>query len=147
MRSCDALIVGGGPGGSSCAWHLRRVGLDVIVIDRARFPRDKVCAGWVTPAVLTSLQIDQKDYAAGGRVLQPIAAFRTSVIDGPELETRYDEAVSFGIRRCEFDQYLLQRSGACVCEGVALNDLQRVDGRWIVNGQASAPVMVGAGGH
>jgi flavin-dependent dehydrogenase len=147
MRSCDALIVGGGPGGSSCAWKLRQAGLDVVVIDRARFPRNKICAGWVTPAVLTSLQIDQKDYAARGRVLQPITGFRTSVIEGQALETRYGAAVSFGIRRCEFDHYLLQRSGACVCEGVALNHLQRVDGRWIVNGQVSAPVIVGAGGH
>ena len=39
MRSADILIVGGGPAGSSCAFHLRRWGLKVLLIDRARFPR------------------------------------------------------------------------------------------------------------
>ena len=38
METCDALIVGGGPAGSSCAWKLRQHGLDVIVIDKASFP-------------------------------------------------------------------------------------------------------------
>ena len=49
MDTCDALVVGGGPAGSSCARALERAGLDVVVLDRASFPRDKVCAGWVTP--------------------------------------------------------------------------------------------------
>ena len=145
-RECDVAIVGGGPGGSTCAWRLRRAGLDVVVIDRARFPRDKVCAGWVTPAVLTALGVDPAHYGRG-RVLQPITGFRTSTLDGPEVETRYRGVVSYGIRRCEFDHYLLRRCGAHVCEGVALDDLNRVDGRWIVNGQLSAAVVVGAGGH
>jgi len=145
MRHCDVLIVGGGPGGSSCAWRLRRAGFDVVVVDRARFPRDKTCAGWVTPAVLSSLQIRRDDYATS-RVLQPIIGFRTSAMNGRELETRYHEVVSFGIRRFEFDHYLLQRSGACVYDGVAAAP-QRTNGRWVVNGEVSAPVLVGAGGH
>jgi menaquinone-9 beta-reductase len=49
VETCDALIVGGGPAGSTCAWQLRQAGLDVVVIDKTRFPRDKVCAGWITP--------------------------------------------------------------------------------------------------
>ena len=39
MRSCDVLIVGGGPAGSTAAWQLRRAGADVLVLDRERFPR------------------------------------------------------------------------------------------------------------
>ena len=61
MEFCDALIIGGGPAGSSCAWQLSRQGLDVLVMDKASFPRDKVCAGWITPAVLRTLQIDPGD--------------------------------------------------------------------------------------
>ena len=49
MHSCDVLIVGGGPAGSACAWKLARSGFDVAILDRARFPRDKVCGGWITP--------------------------------------------------------------------------------------------------
>ena len=52
--TCDALIVGGGPAGSSCARQLRRAGLDVLIMDKQEFPRDKVCAGWITPAVVGS---------------------------------------------------------------------------------------------
>jgi flavin-dependent dehydrogenase len=58
MDTCDVLIVGGGPAGSSCAWKLRDSGLDVLIMDRQRFPRDKVCGGWITPQVLEELAID-----------------------------------------------------------------------------------------
>ena len=56
MERCDVLVVGGGPAGSSCAWRLRRAGLDVVVLDRKAFPRDKVCAGWITPQVARALE-------------------------------------------------------------------------------------------
>src|SRR5262245_5359412 len=112
MDSCDVLIVGGGPAGSSCAWGLRRSGRDVLVMDAASFPRDKVCAGWITPHVVDALELDLTDYRIG-RTLQPITGFRTGLVGGADdLETAYDAAVSYGIRRCEFDHYLLQRSGA-----------------------------------
>ena len=52
MDQCDALVGGGGPAGSSCAWALRRAGLDAVVLDRSQFPRDKVCAGWITPQIV-----------------------------------------------------------------------------------------------
>ena len=52
MDRCDVLIVGGGPAGSTCAGKLRQAGVDVLVIDKQVFPRDKTCAGWVTPPVL-----------------------------------------------------------------------------------------------
>jgi len=146
VETCDALIVGGGPAGSSCAWKLRQHGMDVMVLDKAVFPRDKVCAGWITPAVLQALELDTADYARG-RVLQPISAFRTGLIHGGAVETRYPAAVSFGIRRCEFDHYLLQRSGARTRLGQALESLERRGGRWIVNKSITTPLLVGAGGH
>src|SRR6267378_3791530 len=55
MRSCDVLIVGGGPAGSTAAWKLRRAGADVLVLDREPFPRLKLCAGWITPEVVHDL--------------------------------------------------------------------------------------------
>jgi menaquinone-9 beta-reductase len=146
MESCDALIVGGGPAGSSCAWQLRRHGLDVIVMDKASFPRDKVCAGWITPAVIEALQLDSGAYARQ-HVLQPIKAFRTGLIDGSELETHYPSTVSYGIRRCELDDYLLQRSGARLRLGEPLESLQRDGKQWIVNDAISTPLVIGAGGH
>lgn len=146
METCDVLIVGGGPAGSSCAWQLRQHGLDVIVMDKANFPRDKVCAGWITPAVLQSLRVDAADYARQ-RVLQPITSFRTGMIGHGVVTTRYSGIVSYGIRRSEFDDYLLRRSGARLHLGQALKSIKREGGQWIVNDAISAPLIVGAGGH
>jgi geranylgeranyl reductase family protein len=146
MRACDVLIVGGGPAGSTCAWQLVRAGLDVLVMDKHHFPRDKVCAGWVTPAVIESLQLDCADYAQG-RVMQPVHGFRTGIVGEVEVETRYREAASFGIRRREFDHYLLQRSRAQLRLGEPMKTMVRDGGAWLVNGEVRTPLVVGAGGH
>jgi flavin-dependent dehydrogenase len=110
MDACDVVIVGGGPAGSSCAWALRESGLDVLVFDRATFPRHKLCGGWITPLVLDELEFTPKDYLPG-RTMQPITGFRLSAIGGPQVEVGGDHIVSYGIRRCEFDEFLLRRSG------------------------------------
>lgn len=118
----------------------------VTVLDKAQFPRDKVCAGWITPAVVQALQLDTEAYA-GERVLQPITAFRTGLIGGGEVETRYQGTVSFGIRRCEFDDYLLQRAGARLRLGQTLKSLERRGRLWLVNDAITTPLIIGAGGH
>ena len=146
MESCEVLIVGGGPAGSTCAAGLVAAGLDVLLLDRDLFPRPKPCAGWITPAVLGALQIKAVEYGQGC-VLQEISGFRTSLLHGPEIVTRYDEVVSYGIRRDEFDHYLLQRSGVRRRLGKRVCSLERQDGGWLVNGQIKARLLVGAGGH
>jgi geranylgeranyl reductase family protein len=147
MDTCDVVIVGGGPAGSSCALKLREAGLDVIVMDAANFPRDKVCAGWITPQVIGELRIDVEKYRRG-RTFQPITGFRTGLIAGArEVETVYDSPISFGIRRCEFDEYLLQRAGARLKLGTSISSIRREGGQWIVNGSVRAAMLVGAGGH
>jgi len=144
---CDALVVGGGPGGSTCARLLRRAGLDVAVADRARFPRDKVCAGWLTPDVFRLLDLAPADYRATGLTLQEFTGFRTGVIGGRLVETRYPGVVSYAIRRCEFDDFLLRRAGARVLENTPVSTLRRDGDRWIVNEAIETPVVIGAGGH
>ena len=146
MDACDVLIVGGGPAGSSCAWALRNSGLDVVILDKQIFPRDKICGGWITPAVLQQLEIDPQEYAAD-HLLQPITSFRVGRIGGPAVETDYGEPVSYGIRRREFDDYLLRRSGARLLLGTALASLKRSGSDWIANDQIRAHTVIGAGGH
>jgi flavin-dependent dehydrogenase len=147
MTTCDVLVVGGGPAGSTCAWALERAGLRVVVIDRAAFPRDKVCAGWITPQVVAQLNLDTEAYRRG-RTFQPITGFRTGLIgDDDAVETRYDRAVSFGIRRCEFDHYLLTRSGARLTLATPLAGIRHAENRWVINDAIEAPMLVGAGGH
>jgi geranylgeranyl reductase family protein len=147
VDTCDVLIVGGGPAGSSCAWALRRAGLDAVVVDRARFPRDKVCAGWITPQVVDELELDTTDYRSG-RTFQPFTGFRVGLVGSDRtVETRYGAPVSYGIRRCEFDAYLLLRSGARLALGEPASTIVRNDRHWVVNDRLRAPMLVGAGGH
>ncbi|HTN02134.1 MAG TPA: NAD(P)/FAD-dependent oxidoreductase, partial [Planctomycetaceae bacterium] len=146
MDQCDVLIVGGGPAGSTCARHLRKHGIDVVVLDRAQFPRDKVCTGWITPAIITSLEIDTEDFAREN-VLQPFTGFITGLIGRRGIRTDYQRPVSYGIRRCEFDNYLLHRSGAPLRLGESLKSLRADGDRWIANDAISARLVIGAGGH
>jgi geranylgeranyl reductase family protein len=147
MVRCDALIVGGGPAGSTCARLLRQAGWQVLVMDRARFPRDKVCAGWVTPGVFRLLDLDPSEYRATGLTIQDITGFRTSVMGDPAVETRYDRTISYAIRRCEFDAFLLNRSGVEVIHSTPLSSLERRGGEWVANDTIAARVVIGAGGH
>lgn len=146
MDHCDALIVGAGPAGAVCARQLRRAGMDVVLLDRAQFPRDKVCGGWVTPAVFQELELQPEEYARE-HVCQPIRGFRVGRIGGTGREVAYPEVISYGIRRCEFDAHLVSGAGARLRTGVALTALQRVNGEWVVNGEIRTPLVVGAGGH
>ena len=146
IESCDVLVAGGGPAGSSCARRLREAGLDVLLLDKAEFPRDKVCAGWITPPILQALGLDPADYARD-RVFQPIRAFRAGSIGGPLVDVDFPQPVSFGIRRCEFDHYLLARCGARLRLGEPLETLERRKDGWLVNDRYRAPMLVGAGGH
>jgi geranylgeranyl reductase family protein len=146
MDRCDVLVVGGGPAGSSCARRLVRAGLDVVVLDKARFPRDKVCAGWITPAVVRALELDLDEYGRH-HTLQPFTGFRTGPFGSETRLIDFGTPISYGIRRCEFDHYLLRRSGARVMAGQPLTDLRRATDGWIANGTVQAAVVVGAGGH
>jgi menaquinone-9 beta-reductase len=146
MRTSDVLIVGGGPAGSSCAWGLRASGLDVVVLDKAAFPRDKICGGWITPFVLDALHIDPQEYRRG-RTLQPILSFRISCLGDKETLVEYAKPVSYGIRRREFDEYLVRRCGAELHENVAVRSIERSADAWIVNGEFKTQLLIGAGGH
>lgn len=147
MTECDVLIVGGGPAGATLARALHQHGLHVHVLDKATWPRDKVCAGWVTPAVVSELELDLDDYRRDN-LLQPVHGFRVSLMGGREIEASYSgDAISYGIRRCEFDHYLLRRSGATVHEGEAVKSVERDGAAYVVNGEYRCRLLVGAGGH
>jgi len=147
MRHCDVLIVGGGPAGSSIAWGLRNSDLKVMIIDHNRFPRNKVCAGWITPAVINTLQININDYARDN-IIQAVHGFRISLMGEEDIEVHYTgEPISYGIRRCEFDHYLLNRTRARIIEGLSLKSLDRKDKHWCVNDEIQTRLVVGAGGH
>jgi flavin-dependent dehydrogenase len=138
MEIFDALVVGGGPAGSSCARKLVSGGLRVAVLDAARFPRVKLCAGWVSPPVWRELELLPGSYPHGlwewGRMHVHLAG-----------RTHTERIRGYFIRRFEFDQFLLQRSGAEVREH-RVQKIEREGAEFVVDGAFSARFLVGGGG-
>ncbi len=54
-RTADVIVVGAGPGGSATAYHLATAGLDVLLLEKSAFPREKVCGDGLTPRSVRSL--------------------------------------------------------------------------------------------
>src|SRR5438876_5659745 len=73
--STAALVVGAGPTGSAVALLLARRGHDVLLVDQARFPRDKPCGEYLNPAataVLSRLGVDAMLADAGARIVKGV---------------------------------------------------------------------------
>ena len=138
MRSCEVLIVGGGPAGSSAAWRLQRAGCDVLVLDGASFPRLKLCAGWITPEVVRDLELDIGAYPHRFLTFERMHLH----VKGLHLPIR---CVQHSIRRVEFDAWLLERSGAPVVEHT-VREIREEDGGYVIDGAFRARHLIGAGG-
>src|SRR5580658_9627909 len=54
-NSADVIVVGAGPAGSATAYHLAQAGLDVLLLEKTRFPREKICGDGLTPRAVTQL--------------------------------------------------------------------------------------------
>ena len=138
MRVFDAIVVGGGPAGSTCAWKLRAAGLDVAVLDRKVFPRTKLCAGWVTPEAMSDLELDPEDYPLS------LMTFDVLLLHWKRLSLRL-KSRQHSIRRFEFDDFLLRRSEARVLHH-KVREVQRVGNDYVIDGQFRCKFVVGAGG-
>jgi menaquinone-9 beta-reductase len=138
VRSCEVLIVGGGPAGSAAARLLVQRGVDVLVLDKEPFPRLKLCAGWITPEVVHDLQMDPASYP------HRFLTFERLQIHLKGLRLRIP-SVQHSIRRFEFDQWLLERSQAPV-ERHSVRSI-RPDGQgYIIDDAYRCRYLIGAGG-
>ncbi len=138
MQQAQVIIIGAGPAGAACAWKLKQAGVDFLLLDRAIFPRPKPCAGWVTPQVWRDLEVDPADYPHS---LTHFARFEVWV-KRLHFGLRTNQ---YAIRRIEFDTWLLQRAGLEPLHHAAHSIALR-GGQYEVDGEFSAPWLVGAGG-
>jgi geranylgeranyl reductase family protein len=100
----DVLVVGAGPGGSSTAYHLARHGVDVVMVDRAVFPREKVCGDGLTPRGVKALERMGVDPTEPG--FTPVDGLRTYGVDGVVIDLPWPELQDFpqlGVVRTRFD--------------------------------------------
>jgi menaquinone-9 beta-reductase len=54
-RQADVIVVGAGPAGAATAYHLAQAGVDVLLLEKAAFPRDKICGDGLTPRAVKQL--------------------------------------------------------------------------------------------
>src|SRR6476661_4681027 len=108
----DVVIAGAGPAGSVAAIVLARAGARVALIDRARFPRHKLCGDTLNPGALTILR--RLGLASVAEVCGlPIAGMMLTGEDGATVEGRYpDGLVARAIRRSDFDLALVREAEA-----------------------------------
>ena len=138
VETVDVIVVGGGPAGSSCAARLVQSGASVLVLDREEFPRTKLCAGWITPEVVRDLGFDIDAYP------HRFNTFNGIVVHLKWLKYKLP-SVQHSIRRFEFDDYLLRRSGARVLRH-NVRKIEHGADDYVIDGAFRSKYLVGAGG-
>jgi len=132
----DVLVVGAGPGGSTAAYHLARHGLDVLVVDKAAFPREKVCGDGLTPRAVVALRrmgVDTEDPRfERHRGLRIYSRRVTLDLPWPDLA----DFPSFGLTmtRASFDELLVrhaEKAGARLVEETEVVGPMMNDEGWV----------------
>lgn len=148
MEQTTVAIIGAGPAGSTCGLLLRKRNIDCVLVDRATFPRDKICGGGLTP----------RSYKLLSQLLPQFRYDYNSVhrlklcIEGEQvLDFQMDEEIRI-VRRRQFDAQLLeeyQKSGGTFINE-ALTTIEEKDGQVIVTlksgRQIACKYLVGADG-
>ena len=122
----DVIVVGAGPSGSTAAYYLAQAGLNVLLIEKSRFPRDKVCGDGLTPRAVKSLVamgVDVSEEAGWlrNKGLRVIAGGMRLELDWPELSSW----PGYGLvrPRSSLDEQLARRAqaaGAKLLEGTTV---------------------------
>lgn len=123
MTDADVIVVGGGPAGASAAYYLAIQGHDVLVLEKATFPRDKICGDGLTPRAVSELVRMGIDTAGWVRNygIRGYGAGNFVEVPWPELASMPNYGLAK--RRKELDHILIRHAvaaGARLEEGVAV---------------------------
>jgi geranylgeranyl reductase family protein len=148
----DVAIVGGGPAGSSCAAFCAQAGLNVLLLEREKFPREKVCGDCLNPScwpVLRRLALENGVRALPHGQLRRVEFIGTK---RQSISIELPEGAEIAVKRRLFDDLLLSRAralGAVVIEAATVTELQRSEDWQIVAGgrKLEARMLVAADGR
>jgi geranylgeranyl reductase family protein len=140
----DVIVVGAGPSGSTAAYYLAQAGLNVLLIEKSRFPRDKVCGDGLTPRAVKSLiamGVDVSEEAGWlrNKGLRVIGGGMRLELDWPELSSW----PGYGLvrTRASLDEQLARRAqaaGAKLLEGTTVTGPLLGDNGQIVGVETTA---------
>ncbi len=145
----DAIVVGGGPSGSTAARLLAERGARVLVLDRQRFPRDKPCGGGVTLRAAAVQDVDLSPV-----VERTIFEARFSLRLGPDFHRAFGKPLTYMTQRHRLDAHLLERAaeaGAEVHDGEGVREIAVTEGKAAATVRTrsaayDAAVVIGADG-
>ncbi|WP_138757854.1 NAD(P)/FAD-dependent oxidoreductase [Modestobacter altitudinis] len=149
MEHADVLVIGGGPAGAACAAAVRRTrpDADVLVLDRAAFPRDKVCGDGIAPEALDVLAVLGIDVAALTDGFPAVPRLRLRGPRGTTVE-RETARPSVVVPRAVLDGRLLEQvlAGGARFQRHTVRSVAVHPTHVEVDGRFRAPVLVGADG-
>jgi geranylgeranyl reductase family protein len=146
-KTYDVAIIGAGPAGSTLAYFLVQSGARVILIDKEKFPRKKVCAGGLPPKVLDILPFDISSV-----IEREISQVTLTHKFGGEFTRSYHKPLIYTINRERFDNFLAQKAkslGVEFLESQKIVTLSFESGSWILattHKIIKATILVGADG-
>jgi menaquinone-9 beta-reductase len=141
----DVIVVGAGPAGATTAFYLAQSGLDVLLLEKSRFPREKVCGDGLTPRAVKSLvgmgiSVSEQDGWVRNKGLRVIGAGQRLELAWPELSSY----PGFGVVRTrhDLDEALARRAeqaGARLIEGVTVTGPVRHERSGRIRGVIARP--------
>jgi 2-polyprenyl-6-methoxyphenol hydroxylase-like FAD-dependent oxidoreductase len=126
----DAIVIGGGPAGSSAALRIARDGRDVVVIERARFPRTKVCGEYLSPGACAALE-ELGLLSVVTAQAHPLHSISLAGFGTDPVSLRLPGAGALALARSRFDEMLLEAAraaGARIVAGTFLRFSETHDG-------------------
>ncbi len=150
------VIIGAGPGGAATALFLAKQGIECLLVDKASFPRDKVCGDALSgkvvevfkkldPAIVARIAGDPTALASWGVTFVAPNRKALRVPFKKEFDKTQQQSPGFIAKRIDFDNFLVEecRTHASIrlMEGLALTEFIRQDGRWTCTAEDGRKVV------